>query len=38
MIPLITYIEAALRGCYDEHELRDLAWWVAEEATGQSRT
>ena len=38
MIPLITYIEEALRGCYDEHELRDLAWWVAEEATGLSRT
>lgn len=38
MIPLITHIEEALRGCYDEHELRELAWWIAEEATGQSRT
>lgn len=38
MIPLVTYITDALRGYYDEHELRDLAWWVAEEATGLSRT
>ncbi len=38
MIPLVTYITEALRGYYDEHELRDLAWWVAEEATGLSRT
>jgi len=38
MIPLVTYITEALRGYYDEHELRDLAWWVAEEVTGLSRT
>ena len=38
MIPLVTYITETLRGYYDEHELRDLAWWVAEEATGLSRT
>ena len=38
MIPLVTYITEALRGYYDERELRDLAWWVAEEVTGLSRT
>lgn len=38
MIPLIEYITNALRADYQQDELRDLAWWVAEEATGMSRT
>lgn len=38
MIPLIGHIIESLRDCYPAEELHDLAYWVAEELTGMSRT
>lgn len=38
MIPLIGHIMESLRDCYPAEELHDLAYWVAEELTGMSRT
>lgn len=34
----VRYIESALQGFYPPDECRALAWWVAEETTGLSRT
>ena len=34
----VRYIESALQGLYPPDECRALAWWVAEETTGLSRT
>ena len=34
----VRYIESALHGFYPPDECRALAWWVAEETTGLSRT
>lgn len=38
MNPLIDHIINALRGYYPQEELRDLAFWVAEELTGKTPT
>lgn len=38
MNEIVAYIEEQLRDIYPPQELRDIAWWVAEEATGMSRT
>lgn len=38
MNEIVAYIEQALKGIYPPHELRDMAWWIAEETTGLSRT
>ena len=38
MRKFVRYIESALQGFYPPDECRALAWWVAEETTGLSRT
>ena len=38
MNDLIRYIASRLSGIYPPEECRDMAWWIAEEATGMSRT
>ena len=38
MIPLIQHISSQLTDLYGEDEARALAWWIAEETTGLSRT
>ena len=38
MLSFVRYIESALQGFYPPDECRALAWWVAEETTGLSRT
>ena len=38
MRKFVRYIESALQGLYPPDECRALAWWVAEETTGLSRT
>ncbi|MGM9811180.1 MAG: N5-glutamine methyltransferase family protein [Paludibacteraceae bacterium] len=38
MLSLVRHIESALQGYYPPDECRALAWWIAEETTGLSRT
>ena len=38
MKELINYITSQLLVCYPEDEARSMAWWIAEEITGLSRT
>ena len=38
MLSFVRHIESALQGFYPPDECRALAWWVAEETTGLSRT
>lgn len=38
MNDLVRYIASQLADLYPEPECRDMAWWIAEEATGMSRT
>lgn len=38
MLSFVRHIESALQGFYPPDECRALAWWVAEETTGLTRT
>ncbi len=38
MNEVIAYIVSRLSDVYPEQECRDMAWWIAEETTGMSRT
>lgn len=38
MNPMIEYIVSRLSDLYPAEECREMAWWIAEEATGQSRS